>query len=91
MFRDFINCQIRNAKTIFYRGDGMVSAVVNILDIFSAPSDGNYEQGSGYLNDPYEGETMTQLLYLFADWKNEQERNMLWIQKRGIDISFSIF
>lgn len=28
----------------------------------------------GYLNDPYEGETMTQLLYLFAEFDTEAER-----------------
>ncbi len=83
MYREYIGCQIKNAKTIFYRGDGMVSAVVQILDPFANPTPRNYIQGSGYLNDPYEGETMTQLLYLFSQWDSEEERNLLWVQKRG--------
>lgn len=31
----------------------------------------NYLQGSGELNDPYEGETMTVLLDLFGDFSGE--------------------
>ena len=83
-YRAFVNCQRANAKTIFYRGDGQTSAVVTIVDAFTAPTPANYKQESGYLNDPYEGETMTQLLYLFSDWESEEERNNLWIQKRPL-------
>jgi hypothetical protein len=61
-YRAFVDCQKANAKTVFYRGNGDVSAVVNILDAFAAPTADNYQQESGYLNDPYEGETMTQLM-----------------------------
>ena len=61
-YRNIVNCQKANAKTIFYRGNGDVSAVVNILDAFAEPSADNYKEESGYLNDPYEGETMTQLM-----------------------------
>ena len=61
-YRAFVDSQKRNAKTVFYRGEGEVSAVVNIVDAFTAPTVGNYKQESGYLNDPYEGETMTQLM-----------------------------
>lgn len=83
-YRAYVNCQRSNAKTIFYRGDGQVSAVVTIADAFAAPTVENYKEESGYLNDPYEGETMTQLLYLFSDWESEEERNNLWVQKRGL-------
>lgn len=83
-YRAYVNCQRTNAKTIFYRGDGQTSAVVTIVDAFTAPTKENYKQESGYLNDPYEGETMTQLLYLFSDWESEEERNELWIQKRDL-------
>ncbi len=63
----------------------MVSAVVQIHDVKAAPSTDNYEQkGGGVLNDPYEGETMTQIMYLFSDWDSELEREELWIQKRGL-------
>jgi hypothetical protein len=61
-YRAYVNCQKQNAKTIFYRGDGMVSAVATIADAFAAPTADNYSEESGYLNDPYEGETMTQML-----------------------------
>lgn len=62
-YRAIVNCQKANAKTVFYRGNGDVSAVVNIMNAFVAPTPENYQEESGYLNDPYEGETMTQLMY----------------------------
>jgi len=37
-YRAFVNCQRANAKTIFYRGDGQTSAVVTIIDAFTAPT-----------------------------------------------------
>ena len=85
----FVNCQRNNAKTIFYRGNGDVSEVVDIMDPFNATllnDPDNYQQseGSKYLNDPYEGETMTQLLYLFSDFETEDERELLWVNKRGM-------
>ncbi len=32
--------------------------------------------------DPYEGETMTQIMYLFSQWDSDQERELLWEKKR---------
>lgn len=61
-YRAIVDCQKASAKAMFYRGNGDVSAVVNILNAFVAPTPENYQQESGWLNDPYEGETMTQLL-----------------------------
>lgn len=83
-YRSHATCQASNAKTIFYRGEGTVSAVVDVLDPFSLPFEANYKhsEGSNYLDDPYEGETMTFLLYLFGEWKSEDEKDMLWIKKR---------
>jgi hypothetical protein len=83
-YRSFMECQKNNVKTMFYRGDGDVSAVVTILDPFAAPTASNYEHESGYLNDPYEGETVTQMLYLFSDWESDEEREMLWTKKQGL-------
>jgi hypothetical protein len=80
----FTNCQKESAKTIFYRGDGNVSAVVYILDPFKVPTPDNYMQADGWLNDPYEGETLTQLLYLFSSWDSDEERDLLWTTKRGL-------
>jgi hypothetical protein len=84
-FRSFKECEINSAKTIFYRGDGDVSATVYILDVTKAPFAENYIHCDGYLNDPYEGETLTQLLYLLSpDWKDDEEREVLWTKKRGL-------
>ena len=88
LYRDFVNCQKASAKTIFYRGDGVVSSTVYILDASLTPAQAgaaNYISAGGdpdKLNDPYEGETMTQLLYLFAEWESEAEREVLWLVKR---------
>lgn len=83
LFKEFMNCQKKYAKDIFYRGDGKVSDVVYILDAFVEPFPGNYQHIQGYLDDPYEGETMTVLLYLFSDWESESERDSSWINKRA--------
>lgn len=83
-YRAFMQCQRDNAKTIFYRGNGDVSAVVYILDGSAAPTPENYIQSDGYLNDPYEGETLTQLMYLFSDWDTAAEREYLWEKKHGL-------
>lgn len=84
-YQAFKQCQINNAKTIFYRGEGQVSATVYILDAKIAPQASNYVHCDGYLNDPYEGETLTQLLYLLSpDWESDEEREKLWIAKRGL-------
>jgi hypothetical protein len=82
-YKDFVQCQRDNVKTIFYRGQGQVSAVVQISDVSRSPSPELYSQeGSGLLDDPYEGETVTQMLYLFSSWENNEEREMLWEVKR---------
>ncbi|RYG65727.1 hypothetical protein EON64_11320, partial [archaeon] len=86
-YRAFVQCQKDSAKTIFYRGNGDVSATVYILDVKKTPIEGgtsNYQHCDGYLNDPYEGETLTQMLYLFSPWDSQQEREVLWSKKRGL-------
>lgn len=83
LYQSYVDCQKKYAKDIFYRGDGKVSDVVYILDAFVEPTPENYQHISGYLDDPYEGETMTQLLYLFANWQSEEERDLLWTNKRA--------
>lgn len=84
-WESFANCQKANAKTIFYRGNGTVSAVVTIKDVKAAPTPSNYlQEGDGVLNDPYEGETMTQMLYLFSDWESNEEKETLWTKKQGL-------
>lgn len=75
-------CMAGNAKTIFYTGGGNVSSVVTILNASAMPSEKNYDRPPGYLNDPYEGETLTALLDLLAPWPEPAERELLWIVKR---------
>lgn len=83
-YESFLTCQKNSAKMIYYRGEGNVSATVYILDPFAAPTPSNYVHCDGLLNDPYEGETMTQILYLFSQWDSEEERDLLWQTKRGL-------
>ena len=83
---DFVQCQKDNAKNIFYRGNGEVSAVVYIQNPFDASqltNTSNYVHADGYLNDPYEGETMTLLLYLYS-LSDSSDRQLLWTKKRGL-------
>ena len=42
--------------------------VCQVLNVTAPVTRENYAQGSGELNDPYEGETMTVLLDLFGDF-----------------------
>lgn len=83
-YRAIVDCQKRNAKMIFYRGDGDTSAVSYVLNGSVFPTPSNYAHCDGYLNDPYEGETLTVLMYLFSDWSSEKERNKLWEKKRDM-------
>ena len=53
-----VECQKSSAKSMFYRGQGDVSAVISIIDPFLAPlNTSNYVHNEGWLNDPYEGES----------------------------------
>lgn len=83
-YRALVDCQIANTKLIFYQGDGLVADVVNVVDPKAQPTPANYNitATTGYLNDPYEGETLTHVLYLFGDFATEEERMRLWEQKR---------
>lgn len=81
-FGAWFDCMAGNAKTVFYAGGGNVSSVVTILNASAAPSQANYERPPGYLNDPYEGETLTVLLDLLTPWPDPAERELLWVVKR---------
>lgn len=60
-YRSLVTCQQNSAKSIFYRGDGDVSATVYILNATASYSDpSNYMHCDGYLNDPYEGDEHSQ-------------------------------
>lgn len=81
-YDSYVACQKKFVKMIFYHGDGGVSDVVTIDDPKAEPYAGNYHHIEGYLDDPYEGETMTQMLYLFSEWETDEERELLWSRKR---------
>lgn len=83
-YASIVQCQKDSAKMIFYRGEGKVSATAYILDAKKAPTPENYIHCDGYLDDPYEGETMTVLMYLFSSWDTPQERDYLWQYKRKL-------
>jgi hypothetical protein len=84
-YQAWFSCMAGNAKTIFYQGGGMVASVVIIANATGAVVAANYQpDGSGVLNDPYEGETLTVLLDLFAPWNNATERDQLWVVKRPL-------
>jgi hypothetical protein len=84
-YEAYFSCMARNAKTIFYMGGGNVSSVVNILNMSAPVTPSNYDRNTGgLLNDPYEGETLTVLLDLYAEWDTPQEREQLWITKRPL-------
>ncbi|KAH7309627.1 putative GPI anchored protein [Stachybotrys elegans] len=72
------------AADVFYQGDGRVCAVTSIgnqsLPI-SHPDQSYACEGTGTLNDPYEGELFTFWLHLFGGLSN-QEKARLWEVKR---------
>jgi hypothetical protein len=69
---------------IFYLGDGQVCAVIDLKNQ-SLPvdhPDQSYTcEGSGLLNDPYEGELFTFWLQFFADL-SDSDKKALWEIKR---------
>lgn len=69
---------------IFYLGDGQVCAVIDLKNQ-SLPvdhPDQSYTcEGSGRLNDPYEGELFTFWLQFFADLP-DSDKKALWEIKR---------
>lgn len=72
-----------NAAQIFYRGRGVVCAVVDLKQNLS-PNDPkqNYTcEGTDVLNDPYEGELFTWWLYFFGGLSTSQKQG-LWVAKR---------
>lgn len=73
-----------NAGRVFYRGGlGGVCAVVTLDQGLAPDAEGQrYEcEGTGLLDDPYEGELMTWWLYFFGGLE-EKEKEALWTRKR---------
>ena len=73
-----------NSQQLFYRGNGVVCAVTDIgnqsYQVYDPRQ--NYTcQGSGTLNDPYEGELFTWWLYFFGGL-SANDKSLLWEVKR---------
>jgi len=72
----------KNVLMIFYAGHGLINAVTYINNTKVPPFVGNYHTvpgNPGYLDDPYEGETMAVFMDLYAHWgKNISQRNLIW-------------
>jgi hypothetical protein len=69
---------------VFYPGNGIVCAVTDIGNQSYQVHDPrqNYTcEGSGTLNDPYEGELFTWWLYFFGGISNK-DKTLLWQVKR---------
>lgn len=81
-YRAYFDCLAGNAKAIFYAGGGRVAAIAAVHDVLAPVAPDNYDR-TGALADPYEGETLTVLLDLFADWSDPAERDSLWAAKRA--------
>lgn len=75
---------VRNAVTVFYAGNGNFRTVTNIANQSWPVSNNTYTGSPGYLNDPYEGELFTVMAYLFSNDLNSTEKELLWINKRGM-------
>ena len=80
----------KNALTIFYEGEGKVRAVAKIFDNKKSVDQNTYtnrqtncDQPTSvcYLDDPYEGELFTFMLYFYSPWNDSQEREKLWSVK----------
>ncbi|KAE9378230.1 putative GPI anchored protein [Stipitochalara longipes BDJ] len=72
------------AAKIFYAGNGAVCAVTDIGNqsfYINDPRQTYKCEGSGTLNDPYEGELFTWWLYFFGGL-SQNDKNTLWTVKR---------
>lgn len=86
----YLHFLTETAITVFYAGNGLIRSVTNIYDITAPPIRANYwmacdpaTQGC-YLDDPYEGELFAVFIYLYSQWNNQTERDMIWVQKRAM-------
>ncbi len=69
---------------LFYNGTAQVCAVTTIHNQFLAvdhPEQSYHCEGTGRLNDPYEGELFTWWLYFFGNL-SVADKDMLWVVKR---------
>ncbi|KAF2095699.1 putative GPI anchored protein [Rhizodiscina lignyota] len=80
-----------NAARIFYNGTGRVCAVADLGDQSlppNSPSQNYTCEGTGLINDPYEGELFTWWLYFFGGLSSS-DKNALWEVKRPQLVNYS--
>mmetsp|Transcript_59033 Transcript_59033/g.68290 ORF Transcript_59033/g.68290 Transcript_59033/m.68290 type:complete len:472 (-) Transcript_59033:131-1546(-) len=75
---------VANAVTMFYAGNGNFRTVTSILNQSWPVSNNTYTGAASYLNDPYEGELFTVMVYLLSPDLNATEKELLWVQKRAM-------
>jgi hypothetical protein len=80
----YFDTMVRNAKTIFYEGEGKVLAVAVIVNpkVPVSPNNRKPKSPPSFLQDPYEGELFTLILDLFSNWSSDAERNQMWTVKK---------
>lgn len=71
-----------NAVRVFYAGNGTLRTVSQLTNQLLPVSQNNYS-GTGSLDDPYEGEMFTDLVYLFSPDLDAATKDLMWIQKRA--------
>lgn len=83
-WKAWLDYTLTNMVKIFHRGNGVVCAVTEIGDQALSVDDPaqTYKcEGSGVLNDPYEGELVAYMFHLFGDL-SEEDKDALWVAKR---------
>jgi hypothetical protein len=79
----WFSCMARSAPLLFLQPDGSVAAVAVLANASLPPGAQRYApDGGARLADPFEGETMTVLLDLFAPLSAAQ-REAMWAKKRA--------
>jgi hypothetical protein len=75
---------VKNGVKIFYNGSGNVNCVT-VMSNQSLPVELNTYTSAGacMIDDPYEGELFTNMLYLLSDLP-EAEKDLLWVRKRAM-------
>ncbi|CAK63157.1 unnamed protein product (macronuclear) [Paramecium tetraurelia] len=88
----FYQKMANNSITIFYEGNGMIRAVTRIQDIKASVEKNQYSNRQSdctnfkspcYLDDPYEGELFAWMMYFYAPWKDQTEREKIWVAKKS--------
>eukprot|EP00762_Andalucia_godoyi_P007169 ANDGO_08111.mRNA.1 hypothetical protein CAOG_08566 len=84
--RAWMDLMIKYATVVFYDGNGHIRAVTRIGNQSVVPEKNTYSNdgcvANCYLDDPYEGELFTNIIYLFSSI-SDAEKKQIWINKRA--------